>query len=171
MTDERMGEALWPALRHLPRGAGIVFRHYSLRPTERRALYERVRRVGRARRLMVLVAGPPALAIAWRADGAHGRSPHRRASRPLIRTMPCHDCAALVAGRRAGCALRFLSPIHATRSHPGGAGLGRVRAGLMIGRDRAGIVALGGMDRRRAASLRRLGILRWAAIDAWLQDA
>jgi thiamine-phosphate pyrophosphorylase len=38
MTDERLGDALWTALRRLPRGAGIVFRHYATPPAERRAL-------------------------------------------------------------------------------------------------------------------------------------
>jgi thiamine-phosphate pyrophosphorylase len=169
MTDERMGAALWPALARLPRGAGIVFRHYGLPRGERRALYECVRRVARARRLTLLLAGPPSLAIAWRADGAHSRSPHVHISRRLLRSAPCHDRAALIAARRVGCELRFLSPVHATRSHPGKKALGVVRVGLMLGADRAGIVALGGMSRRRAAALRPLGITRWAAIDAWLE--
>src|SRR5439155_26981070 len=30
MTDERQGDGLWAALERMPRGAGVVFRHYSL---------------------------------------------------------------------------------------------------------------------------------------------
>ena len=37
MTDERQGDALWSALERLPRGAGVVFRHYSLPAAARRA--------------------------------------------------------------------------------------------------------------------------------------
>ena len=44
MTDERQGEGLWAALERLPKGAGVVFRHYGLRPSERRKLFERIRR-------------------------------------------------------------------------------------------------------------------------------
>jgi hypothetical protein len=62
MTDERMGDALWRALERLPRGAGVVFRHYRLPPVERRALFERVRAVARRRGLRLLLGGPERLA-------------------------------------------------------------------------------------------------------------
>jgi thiamine-phosphate pyrophosphorylase len=162
MTDERMGDLLWPALHALPRGAGVIVRHY--RTTDRRALFERVRTIARARRLVLVLAGPPRLAIAWRADGAHGAHRHVRASRRLVRTVPCHDRVALIAAH--GADLRFVSPVFATRSHAGAAALGRVRLGLMIAGDRDQLVALGGMTARRARGLRPLGIDRWAAIDA-----
>ena len=62
MTDERLGDALLPAIVALPRSAGIIFRHYSLPPAERRALFDRVRRIARQKRLMLLLAGSPRLA-------------------------------------------------------------------------------------------------------------
>ena len=167
MTDERMGEALWEALERLPRGAGVVFRHYRLAPDERRALFERVRRVTRRRRLVLLLAGLPRQASAWKADGAYGRSPHRTASRPLVRTAPAHDRAEWIAARSRGCDLAFVSPLFATRSHPAQPSLGRVRAGLMVGSDPSRVVLLGGMTRARFRSLRSMGFLGWAAIDAW----
>ena len=40
MTDERLGDGLWAALERLPKGSGVVFRHYGLAPAERRALFE-----------------------------------------------------------------------------------------------------------------------------------
>lgn len=162
MTDERMGEALWPALERLPRGAGIVFRHYGLPPAERRMLYERVRRIARRRRLVLILAGSPHQAAAWKADGVHGRS-SRRAFRPLLRSAPAHDRRELLAARHADLAL--VSPVFPTRSHPGAATLGPVRLGLMLGRNRRAIVALGGVTPRRLQRLRNLGIARWAAID------
>lgn len=167
MTDERMGDGLWRALERLPRGSGVIFRHYSLAASERRGLFEHVRRVTRRRGLLLSLADVPARAAAWRADGAHGPSPHR-VCRPLLRSMACHDPRTLVAARRAGIALRFVSPVFATRSHPGRRALGPVRLGLMIRGEGKGLVALGGMDQRRARAIRPLGILRWAAIDAWL---
>jgi len=170
MTDERMGDALWEALDRLPRGAAVIFRHYALPPAERRALFDRVRAVARRRGLVLLLAGTPRLAIAWRADGAHGRSPHRTASRPLLRTAPAHDRAEWVAARRTGCDLAFVSPVFATRSHPGKPALGTIRAGLMVGTHRDRAVLLGGMTRARARSLRSMGFTRWAAIDAWSAD-
>jgi thiamine-phosphate pyrophosphorylase len=166
ITDERMGEALWPALERLPHGAGVVFRHYGLAAPDRRALYERVRRIARRRRLILILAGSPRQAAAWKADGAHGRSASRVA-RPLIRSAPAHDRRELRAANRAD--LRLVSPVFPTRSHPDAAALGPIRLGLMLGDDRRGIVALGGMTRRRAQALRNLGVTRWAAIDGLIR--
>ncbi len=167
MTDERLGEALWDAIARLPRGAGVVFRHYTLAPAERRALFERVRRITRRCGLVLLLAGSPRLAVAWKADGAHGRSPHRRASRTLLRTAPAHDRAEWIAARRRGCDLAFVSPIYATRSHLGQRPIGALRARLMIRHDRDRVVLLGGMTAVRSRALRSIGFERWAAIDAW----
>src|SRR5690606_35566678 len=44
MTDERQGETLWAALDRLPRGAGVIVRHYSLPMRARRRLFARFRR-------------------------------------------------------------------------------------------------------------------------------
>ena len=73
MTDERLGEGLLSAVERLPRGAGIVFRHYSLPEPERRALFNRVRATARRQRLLLLLAGPDWQARTWGADGSHGR--------------------------------------------------------------------------------------------------
>ncbi|HWW65496.1 MAG TPA: thiamine phosphate synthase [Sphingomonadaceae bacterium] len=167
MTDERQGDALWPVLARLPRGAGIVFRHRRTPPAERRALYERVRRIARARGLVLLLAGSPREAIAWKADGAHGPSPHRTAPRMLCRTAAAHDARELIAGTRRRVDLLFLSPVFATRSHPGAAALGVTRFGLLARKTRVPVVALGGMDAARGRRLRALGAFGWAAIDAW----
>lgn len=164
MTDERQGESLWHALMRLPRGAGIIFRHYHSPAGERRRLYDAVRAVARRRRLVLVLAGSPALALAWQADGMHGRTA-RRLRRPGLRTAPAHDRRELLEARRNGADLIFLSPVFATRSHPGAASLGIVRFGL-IARGGGSIVALGGMNPVRAKRLRRLGSHGWAAIDA-----
>jgi thiamine-phosphate pyrophosphorylase len=166
MTDERQGEVLWAALAALPRGAGVVFRHHRTPPDERRRLYEKVRAVARRRRLVLVLAGPARVAAAWRADGAHGRA-IRRSIRPLLFTAPAHDRSELVAAREAGADLVFLSPLFATRSHPGGRTLGLVRFGMIAQAEpRTCVIALGGMDATRARRLRELGSYGWAAIDA-----
>ncbi|WP_380873134.1 hypothetical protein ACFB49_39610 [Sphingomonas sp. DBB INV C78] len=163
MTDPRMGDALWDALARLPAGAGVVFRHYGA--AKRREIYEKVRRIARARRLVLVLAGPTKQAIAWKADGAHGRSLHRRAARPLIRTAPAHDARELVAAKNAD--LIFLSPAFPTRSHPHAPALGPVRFGLLAGRTRKAVIALGGMDSRKGRRLKPLGADGWSGIDAF----
>ncbi|WP_342344981.1 thiamine phosphate synthase [Sphingomonas sp. CFBP 13603] len=158
MTDERMGDALWHALRQLPPGSGVVFRHYATPERERRALLRRVKRIAQARRLVVVVAGKPVIA----ADGVHGR-----AQTHGIRTWPAHSRGEALAGKRAGATALFVSPIHVTRSHQGAAGIGPAHA-LRIGRG-LGIpmIALGGMTESRWRQIRRFGFHGWAAIDAW----
>jgi thiamine-phosphate pyrophosphorylase len=163
MTDERIGDALWGSLERLPRGAGIVFRHHATPPTARRALFDAVRRVARRRGLVLVLAGSPRLAVAWRADGAHGRSPWCRVGRPLIRTAPAHRRRELARD----VDLVFLSPVFATRSHPGTPVLNPVRFGLMAHATGTSVIALGGMNAHRARRLRALGADGYAAIDAW----
>jgi thiamine-phosphate pyrophosphorylase len=165
MTDERQGDALWTALARLPRGAGLVFRHYSLPHEERRALFARVRKACWGKRILLVVAGEEKSARAWQADGSHGRAPRR--SR-LLRTVPVHNLREIRAAEHAGADLLFLSPVFPTRSHPGGRTLGPVRFGLLAGLSRLPIVALGGMDQRRARHVP--GAYGWAAIDAWSRD-
>ncbi|KQN24914.1 thiamine monophosphate synthase [Sphingomonas sp. Leaf33] len=159
MTDERMGDALWNALARLPRGAGVVVRHYGLPLVERRAVLARVERIARARGLVVLGAGGLV-----GSGGVH----NGRASRGL-RTAAAHDRAEIVAAVRAGVDAVFVSPVFATRSHVGARGLGVVRFGLLMRGARVPVIALGGMDARRVRRLRAMGVWGWAGIDAWVK--
>jgi len=155
MTDERMGDGLWAALRRLPPGSGVVFRHYSLGPAERRALFRRVRRAARARRLLLSVARPKGIG---RGDGAHG------GPRPAL-TWPAHNRVEAVAGARTHATL-FVSPLFPTRSHPGARSLGPARAAAIARGLGMPVVALGGMTPQRFRRVRPLGFDGWAAIDA-----
>jgi thiamine-phosphate pyrophosphorylase len=161
MTDERMGEALWTALARLPRGSGVIFRHYAA--PDRRALFERARRIARRHRLVLVLGGSVRQAIAWRADGAHGRSPHRDGARPLLRTAPIHSAAEM---HRSRASLLFVSPVFATRSHPGQPVLRRLGFSRIARHALQPVVALGGMDAARFRRMRPLGAYGWAAIDA-----
>jgi thiamine-phosphate pyrophosphorylase len=156
MTDERQGNALWDALERLPRGAGIVFRHYSLPAAERRRLFARVRQIARKKGLVLLAAGAPLRG----ADGVHGGR-----GRGGLRSASAHSLPELKAAERRGAHLVF-----ATRSHPGARALGRARFGLLARQARIPVVALGGMDARRHTSLTALGAYGWAGIDAWSAD-
>jgi thiamine-phosphate pyrophosphorylase len=159
MTDERLGDDLWRAIGHLPRGSGIVFRHYATPPTERRAMFRRVVRMARARGLIVVRAGER---CGFNEMGTHG--PVRRGGG--LRTMPAHSRAEAVAALRRGADAVFVSPVFATDSHPGAPPLGvsgaqRIVQGLPV---RA--IALGGMNASRFRETR--GFYGWAAIGAWL---
>ncbi len=148
MTDERMGANLLPALRALPRGSGVVFRHYGVDAAERKQLGKVIRRIASARRLMLVEGGR-----------THGR--HRGAI-----TAPVHSLPERLRAERNGAKLLFVSPLFATASHPGARVLGRVRFGLLIRGTHLPVIALGGMNARKARSLSGFGIHGWAGIDA-----
>lgn len=168
MTDERQGERLLPAVRALPSGAGIVFRHYSLSGAERRRLFEAVREIARAPDVVVLLAGAPDIAAAWGAHGSHG---WEGAPAPgLIRSVSVHDAAEMQAANALKADLAFVSPIFATRSHPGKAALGPEALGALAAQATMPVIALGGMNEARADDLAQLGIYGWAGIDALTPD-
>ena len=156
MTDERLGDRLWAALAQLPRGSGVVFRHYSLSPKDRRSLFARVLAVARRRRLVVVRAGRLPLRGEMGVHNGRGRG---------LRTASVHSRAELAAARDADVV--FVSPVFATRSHPGVPSLGTVRLGLLVRRARVPVVALGGVDAARFRRLRGLPLHGWAGIDAW----
>jgi thiamine-phosphate pyrophosphorylase len=158
MTDERVGDALWEALERLPRGAGVVFRHHATPPAARRRLFARVRRVARRRGLVLVRAG----GMPMRGEqGVHGRR-----GRGLV-TWPTHDRREAVAAVRGGARVVFVSPLFATRSHPGARVPGPLRA-AGVARDLPVVaIALGGMDAYRFRRVRALGFAGYAAIDAW----
>jgi thiamine-phosphate pyrophosphorylase len=159
MTDPRGGDPV-VAVRRLPPRSGIVFRHYDA--PDRRALFRAVKKAAQRAGHVVLLAGPPAKAKAWSADGAHDRS--MRASKGL-RTVAVHNAREAALARRVGADLIFVSPVFATRSHPGARGLGRIGFGELARGQCA--IALGGMDARRFRSLAALKPYGWAGIDAF----
>lgn len=158
MTDERIGDALWVALEALPRGSGVIFRHYATERTARRAMFNAVAKIARRRHLVLILAGKDRLAGA---DGLHGHG----AIRPgQIRTWPAHSRREAIAGLRAGADLLFVSPVFATRSHIGQPALGPLRARNIVAGLDARVIALGGMNKARFKRLK--GFHGWAAIDA-----
>ena len=169
-TDARLGGArrddpLWRALARLPRGGGVVFRHYGLPEPARKALLRDVLAVARRRGLLVVGSGIRA------PDGAHHRAgaPIRRAQRGLL-TAAVHDRRELATAFRAGADLVFLSPVFATASHPGDAPLGPVQFGLAARGAPGPVMALGGMSAARMHRLRPLGAQGFAGIACWLGD-
>jgi thiamine-phosphate pyrophosphorylase len=155
MTDERLGDRLWGALERLPRGSGVVFRHYVTPRLERRAMWDRLRGVAVQRGLLAVCAGPPL-------PGARGAHNRRGCG---IRTASAHNLREIRAAERAGADLVFLSPVFSTRSHADSYVLGPDRFTILAHQARVPVVALGGMDANKARGLR--GAYGWGAIDAW----
>jgi len=145
VTDARNDALLERAIARLPRGSGVIFRHHHLPARERAARLKQVRRWCRRFGHWLEVArqgyGPPA--------------PHRRLS-------TAHDLREIGRANRFGAEAVLLSPVHPTRSHPGGKALGRLKFLLLAKRAAMPVLALGGMSAERFRGLPAYG---WAAID------
>jgi thiamine-phosphate pyrophosphorylase len=155
MTDARNDAVLANALKRLPRGSGVIFRHYHLDETPRRARFAALRRIAKARGHLVALAGSRSEARRWGADKAYGNGGD---------LIPVHSLRELARAARADAVL--LSPVFPTRSHPGATVLGPLRWRLIAAHAKVPVIALGGMDAARA---RQLGTRYWAGIDAFLR--
>lgn len=163
MTDPRMPDVL-ASIARLPRGSGIIFRHYQWETRPRRALFKQVKRAARRGQHILILADTPVRAKQWGADGAHHRS--MLVSQGL-RTVAVHSAKEAALAKKIGADLIFVSPVFPTRSHPNGKTLGRIGLAKLAGRQRTKTIALGGVTAQRAKSLRAVKIHGWAAIDAF----
>lgn len=162
VSDPRNDAQLAQTLARMPRGSGLVVRHYHLPAPARHALFAVLKRIARRRGIAVVLAGTVRQARAWGADGAYG-SAGKLADGPAgLRLVTAHSLQEIAAARRARADAIVLSPVFATRSHPGAATLGGLRFRLLAARAGLPVIALGGMTKARA---RRLGGVKWAAID------
>jgi len=150
LSDARNDALLNRALRRLPAGSALVFRHYHLDPAARAARLRRLARVAALRGVAVVPAG-----------GGYG--PARDLSRRCgLRLATAHDLREIGAAARAGADAVLLSPVFPTRSHPGARVLGAVRFNCLARLSPLPVLALGGMTRRRFGQVRAHG---FAAID------
>lgn len=159
VSDARNDARLEHTLTRLPRGSGIVFRHYHLLPAERHARFRRLAAVARRHGHRVVLAGTARAARRWRADGRYGGPVGGRAAG--LNLVTAHSLREIGQARRAGADAVVISPVFATRSHPGARPLGPLRFRLLAARAGLPVIALGGMT---AGKARQIGTA-WAAID------
>ena len=162
VSDARNDAALAQALKRLPRGSGLIFRHYHLDPLSRQARFKALKRLARRHGHRVVLSGSAAEARRWGADGAYGADLARGPA--LLRLVTVHSLRELRRASRADAVL--LSPVFPTRSHPGGKVLGPLRWRAIAALSNVPVIALGGMTARRA---RQIGAEHWAGIDAFLR--
>ncbi|MXO91629.1 thiamine phosphate synthase [Pontixanthobacter aquaemixtae] len=162
LSDARNDNALESALANLPRGSGFIYRHYHLGPDERRARFAALQEIARKQGHLTVLSDTPVKAKQWKADGIYGAAGRMPKGNDLLKLVTAHDWKEIVAADRAGADGILLSPIFATRSHPGTKPLGPLRFRMLARKAKAPIIALGGMNAERA---RRLDWPRWAAID------
>jgi len=165
MTDERLESRLWEAIDRLPDGqSGIVFRHYATPAEDRRTLARDIAAACRSRAIALAIARDCVLAAELGAALVH--NPDGPSALPI--SMAVHDMADAARARDRGAALIFVSPVHATRSHPGRQPLGPTHAEEIARSAGVPAIALGGMDEHAFAALSAGAFHGWAGIDAWL---
>ena len=163
ISDVRNDAVLENALRRMPRGSGFIYRHYHLSDPERWARFRALRRVAQACDHLVILADSALTATEWGADGIYGPPRSLWPTRAnLLHLATAHNLTEIGLANRLGADALLLSPVFATRSHPGASVLGAARFRLLARHSRPPVIALGGMDAHRAAAL---DWPRWAAID------
>jgi len=144
VADTRSGTDPGRLLHRMPRGSGVLLIHGDMAKGERARLLSRLRIVARLRGLVII-------------------DELRREA------MRVHDMREL---RKAGLSripLIFISPLFATRSHPGWKPLARLKAAALLRLAKAPAIALGGMSPQRFKRVERLDFQGWAGIDAWIR--
>lgn len=162
LSDARNDGALEAALKALPSGSGFVFRHYHLEPKAREDRCRQLAAVANAAGHLTILAGEPALAREWEAVGVYGDPARIAAADGLLRLATAHNGEELAEAGRAGADGVFLSPVFATRSHPGAEALGIHGFHVLAQQSPVPVIALGGMTKARA---RELHWPRWGAVD------
>jgi thiamine-phosphate pyrophosphorylase len=158
VTDpDRLPDPLAAAAR-LPPGAGVIYRAFGRRDALATALA--LRRVTRARRLILLIGADESLARACRADGVHlperlaSRARALRAKHPRwIITVAAHSGRALRAACRAGADAALLSMVFASTSRSAGRPMGAVRFAGLVRQVDLPVIALGGVNKETAPGL------------------
>lgn len=163
ISDARNDAMLDDALMRLPRGSGFVYRHYHLDGPERWARFQHLRHLAKSRGHKVVLADSALTAREWGANGIYGppRALYPR-RHDMLQIATAHDLRDIALANRLGADAVMLSPVFATRSHPGARTLGPMRFRLMAALAQVPVIALGGMD---AHGAQRLNWPRWAAID------
>jgi thiamine-phosphate pyrophosphorylase len=154
MTDPKRTPHMERAIAALPRGWGVIYRHFGAH--DRLETAKRLARLCRGRgRLVLLIAADPQLARAVRADGVHWPEAKLRRIRPgnprWIETASAHSRAGLARAARLGVDAAILSPVFESVSPSAGKPLGPLAFRLLARSAPLPVYALGGISARTAA--------------------
>jgi thiamine-phosphate pyrophosphorylase len=171
--DARLADPL-PAVRRLPRGSAVIFRHYTA--PDRAGLAQSLIAAARPLGIKVLIAADARLAARLGADGLHlpdalaARGPGawilwRRPG--WLVTASAHSPAGLWRAFRTGADAALLAPVYPTASHPERPPIGPIRFARWCRESPLPVYALGGVKGNAARRLGRSGAAGLAGIGAF----
>lgn len=142
----------------LPKGAGVIYRGFGV--ADAPAVAAHLRRLTRARGLILLIGADPGLAARVGADGVHlpermmgltGRL-RTRQSQWMI-TVAAHSPRALARAGRLGLDAALVSVVFESRSPSAGRPMGPARLAALARGARTPVIALGGVNDQTAPRL------------------
>ena len=156
----------------LPRGAGVIYRHFGA--AQALAVAARLRRLTAARGIVLLIGADAALAARVGADGVHLperlmtqaiRLRHRRPR--WIITAAAHNPAAVARGGQLRLDAVFTSVAFASRSPSASRPMGVIRRARIARRGKVAVIALGGVNNETAPRLIGAGVHGLAAVEGF----
>ncbi len=154
----------------LPRGAGVIYRHFGRAGAE--SVARRLAEVAHERELVLLIGADAGLAAEVGARGVHlpereaGRAGALGAAHPdWLITAAAHSGPAVRAALRAGVDGVLLSTVFESRSPSAGTPMGPRRLGRIVRRAGGPVYALGGVDAHTARRLVGTGVAGFAAVE------
>ena len=167
-TDPKRTPDPLAVARALPRGAGLVYRHFGA--AGRGPVARALARTCRSRGLTLLIAADPELAARVGAAGVHWPErllPARReAGHGALVTAAAHGAGALAKAAAYGADAAVLSPVFPTESASANAPLGLFRASQLARAAALPVLALGGISTRNARLLAGRGFAGLVSVGA-----
>lgn len=173
MTDPKRTPDIERIVARLPRGWGVIFRHFGT--PDRVEVGRRLTRIAKGRAVL-LVSGDPELARVIGADGVHWPEAKLRAVRVKsprwIETASAHGRAALARAKAMGVDAAILSPVFDSASSSAGKPIDALAFRALARGAGLPVYALGGINARtaaRALSGQKSGAAGFAAVEAFIE--
>ncbi|MEM6901158.1 MAG: thiamine phosphate synthase [Pseudomonadota bacterium] len=171
LTDPKRTPDPTELARRLPRGCGLVYRHFG--SDNRLTIAEEIAEIAKARGLCFLIGNDPDLARQTNADGVHWPETQMASARKwrdsfYIMTCAAHSRSALARAERLPLDAALVSTIFMSRSPTATPPLGTTRARSLSRKCRLPVYALGGI---RARNISRIASFAGAASIDGISDA
>lgn len=161
ISDPRFKDRLYRSVQKLPKGSGVILRHYE--DPNRYEIFKNLSRICRRRGLILINAGTDNFL------NCHGRyygKPPKNwllNNRKAMAIISVHNARELAQARRHKADQLLISPLFATRSHKGERPLGVLAFRRLAEMSNIPVIAMGGMNSKRNAMIRYA--YGYAAID------